>query len=139
MMEATKPCPFGNSMNIVCIGLGNATLGHKQYGPDGKVVSETPAKWEPDPEGGCVAVWTMDAETKEITGPADVFGDWDAAGYLGRVLERIKPGRKINVPDLKKIFKSADDDGIDLCDYCKDGPCWCCDDCIVRQWKEGGG
>ena len=45
-------------MSIVCIGIGDATMGRRTLGPNGEVVSETKAHWESNPQGGSVAVWT---------------------------------------------------------------------------------
>jgi hypothetical protein len=64
--------------------------------------------------------------------PALIFGDWDAANYLAKVVELIRPNRQINIPDLEALIRAAYKDGFDLCQYCPDCNCR---DCIVNEWK----
>lgn len=52
-------------MSIICIAKGTATIGLTTRGADGQIISQTPARWEHDPDGGCVALWTMNPETEE--------------------------------------------------------------------------
>ena len=52
-------------MSIICIAKGTATIGRTTRGADGQIISQTPARWEHDPDGGCVALWTMNPETEE--------------------------------------------------------------------------
>ena len=66
-----------------------------------------------------------------------VYGDFAAAEYLGKILEKLNPQRQINFPDFKGIVKVALRNGIDFCDYCSSTNC--CTDCIVNEWKEGAG
>ena len=103
------------------------------------MVSETPAKFEIDPAGSCVAIVPLNPDTMEPDGPVEIFGDWQAGDYLARVVELIHPNRQINVPDLEAMIRRAAMDGLDLCEYCED--CYMCRDCIVKGWKEdpGGG
>lgn len=118
-------------MGIISIGVGNCTLGRRQTDRDGNVVSETPAKFEVDPEGSCVAIVPLNPDTMEPDGPAEVFGDWQAGDYLARVLELIHPNRQINVPNLEAMVRAAAEDGLDICEYC-----WApyfCQDCIVKE------
>ena len=124
-------------MGIISIGVGTCTLGSRQRDRDGKVVSETPAQWEADQAGGSVAIVPLNPDTMEPDGAAEIYGDWQASSYLGRVLELIHPNRQINVPDLEAMIRRAALDGLDLCDYCKD--CYMCRDCIVKEWKEDPG
>lgn len=119
-------------MGVIGIGVGDATLGHREIGTDGQVIRETPAKWEVNPAGGCVAIWPMNPETMEQDGAAEIFGDWDAAHYLARVVELIHPNRQINVPDLEAMIRVAAKNGFDICDYCPDCNCR---GCIVDEWK----
>lgn len=65
--------------------------------------------------------------------PAEVYGDWDAAAYLRRVVELIHPNRQINIPDLEAMIRAATKAGEDICTYCPDCNCR---DCIVNEWKE---
>lgn len=60
-------------MAIVGIGIGTCTLGRRQVDKDGNLVKETKASWEPDPSGGSVAIWPIDPETNEASGPARDF------------------------------------------------------------------
>ena len=85
-------------MSIICIAKGTATMGLTTRGADGKIISQTPARWEHDPDGGCVALWTMNPETEEQEAPARIYGDWQASEYLGDVLAELKPRRKVNLP-----------------------------------------
>lgn len=62
-------------MGLISIGVGTCTLGRKQVDRDGNVVSETPAKFEVDPAGSCVAIVPLNQDTMEPDGPAEVFGD----------------------------------------------------------------
>ena len=57
-------------MSIICIAKGTATIGLTTRGADGQIISQTPARWEHDPDGGCVALWTMNPETEEQEAPA---------------------------------------------------------------------
>lgn len=89
-------------MSIICIAKGTATIGMTTRGADGKIISQTPARWEHDPDGGCVALWTMNPETEEQEAPARIYGDWQASEYLGDVLAELKPRRKVNLPDSRQ-------------------------------------
>lgn len=89
--------------------------------------------WDVDPAGGSVAIWPMDPEKMEPSGPAEVYGDWDAAAYLRRVVELIHPNRQINIPNLEAMIRAAAKDGVDICTYCPD---YNCRGCIVNEWKE---
>ena len=83
--------------------------------------------------GGSVAIWPMDPEKMEPSGQAEVYGDWDAAAYLCRVVELIHPNRQINIPNLEAMIRAAAKDGVDICTYCPD---YNCRGCIVNEWKE---
>jgi hypothetical protein len=72
----------------------------------------------------------------EPNGAAEVYGDWEAAQYLSRVVQLIHPNRKINIPDLEAMIRGAKKDGFDICDYCPDLNCR---DCIVKEWKNDTG
>ena len=124
-------------MGIISIGVGTCTLGRRQRDRDGKVVSETPAQWEDDQAGGSVAIVPLNPDTMEPDGAAEIYGDWQASSYLGRVLELIHPNRQIDVPNLAAMVRAAAEDGLDLCEYCQ-AP-YMCRDCIVKEWKEDPG
>ena len=104
-------------MSIICIAKGTATIGLTTRGADGKIISQTPARWEHDPDGGCVALWTMNPETEEQEAPARIYGDWQASEYL---------------PDFPAIVRAAMADGMDICVYCQS---FGCNECIVNEWK----
>lgn len=87
---------------------------------------------EHDPDGGCVALWTMNPETEEQEAPARLYGDWQASEYLGDVLAELKPRRKVNLPDFPAIVRAAMADGMDICVYCQS---FDCNECIVNEWK----
>lgn len=122
-------------MGMIFVGIGNARLGVTRKDTAGNIVSQTEAHWEPDDGGGCVAIGRMNPETMEPQKEdVDFFGDWDAAAWLGRVLELVHPNRHINVPDLPGMIKKAAEAGVDVCEYCQTCNCG---DCIVKSWKEG--
>lgn len=126
-------------MSALFIGRGDCQLGRTKTDAAGNVIEQTGEKWEPNAEGGCVAICDMDPDKMETTGAAEVFGDWDAAHFLARVLEKLGPGRPVNVPDFRAILKAAMDDGADedfFCDYCQRYGGYDCRDCIVTEWKE---
>ena len=87
-------------MSIICIAKGTATIGLTTRGADGKIISQTPARWEHDPDGGCVALWTMNPETEEQEAPARIYGDWQASEYLGakRVTVTAPQGEPAGLP-----------------------------------------
>ena len=119
-------------MSIICIAKGTATIGLTTRGADGQIISQTPARWEHDPDGGCVAIWTMNPETEEQEAPARIYGDWQASEYLGDILAELKPRRKVNLPDFQAIVRAAMADGMDICVYCQS---FDCNECIVNEWK----
>ena len=112
-------------MGVIGIGVGTATMGRICRDKDGNITEQSTARWDADPAGGSVAIWPMDPEKMEPSGPAEVYGNWDAAAYLRRVVDLIQPNRQ--------IIRAAAKDGVDICTYCADCNCW---DCIVSKWKE---
>jgi len=121
-------------MSLLIIGRGDANLGRVERDADGNVTKRINASWEPSPDGGSVAICKVDPDTMEPVGAAEVYGDWDAATYLTRVLELLGPGRPINIPDMAVIIKGAIREGFDPCDHCnRFAPC---QDCIITEWRE---
>lgn len=123
-------------MSVIFLAKGICTLGRTQTDKDGNVIASTPAQFAINDAGGSVAVGLLDPETMQPAEPVTgIFGDYDAAGYLGAVMELLKPARRINIPDLKAIVQAAYlEDGNDLlCDYCKSMNC---PNCIIREWKD---
>ena len=123
-------------MSIVYIAKGTCHLGRTTRDKDGKVTESIPAHFNIEDPGNCVAVGYMDADRMVPEGAVEgVYGDWDAAGYLGMALQLLKPDRTPNIPDIKKIVQKAytEDGSTLLCDYCSD---LMCDRCIVREWRD---
>ena len=79
-------------MSIICIAKGTATIGMTTRGADGKIISQTPARWEHDPDGGCVALWTMNPETEEQEAPARIYGDWHGSPRIASISARPRVG-----------------------------------------------
>ena len=92
-------------------GVGTAKMGRICKDKAGNVTEQSTARWDADPTGGSVAIWPMDPEKMEPSGPAEVYGDWDAAAYLRRVVELIHPNRQINIPDLEAMIRAAERPG----------------------------
>lgn len=123
-------------MSMIFLGKGHCRLGATKKDRGGNVVESTRAQFVFDETGGSVVIGKMDPETDGIDEESvSIYGDWDAAGYLNKVLELLKPRRKVNIPDFQAIIRAAYiEDGNDLvCDYCKSVNC---QDCIVKEWKE---
>lgn len=118
---------------MIFIEKGNFYLGHCTKDGKGNIIEQNGPKFEPDDNGGSVIVGKLDSETREQVGEADIFGDFNATGYLKKVLELLAPKRVIDIPNFKGIFVSASKDNVDLCDYCEELHC---DNCIVSEWKE---
>lgn len=120
-------------MSPLIIERGKCTLGRTERDSTGNIVQKSAAKWEPDPEGGSVAIYKADPDTMEPMGAAEIFGDWDAAAYLPRVLALLGHGRPVNIPDIAAIIKGAIWEGFDPCNHCQG--IGLCGDCIVNKWK----
>lgn len=120
-------------MGVIGLGVGDAIMGRTRRDENGNIMEQSAARWDANPAGGSVAIWPMDPEKMEPSGPAEVYGDWDAARYLARVVDLIHPNRQINIPDLEAMIRAAAKDGVDICTYCPD---YNCRDCIVNEWKE---
>lgn len=90
------------------------------------------ATFEVDENGSTVGFGKIDTDTMKIVGKMTVFGDWQAAQYLERILKELNPKRKINIPHFKEMILKANKDNCDICDYCDDLDCR---DCIVYEWK----
>ncbi|MCI8844527.1 MAG: hypothetical protein HFF08_10525 [Oscillospiraceae bacterium] len=126
-------------MNAIFIGRGNFYLGMTKVDEADNVVERTEPNWEPNAEGGCVAICDLDPDKMEPVGKAEVFGYWDAAHYLAVVLEKLGTGRPVNIPDFRAILAGyVDDTGENsiFCEYCNRSGCDC-RDCIVKEWMDG--
>lgn len=122
-------------MSMIFLATGRATMGINRRDKDGNIIESVPARFEFENGGPCVAVGELDPETMEVKGNVDLFGDWQAAGYLETAMEKLKPTRTANIPDFKAMFQAAYKDRADLCDYCHNLNIRC-QDCIVQEWKE---
>ena len=125
-------------MGALFIGRGDCQLGLTRKDAAGNAVEKTGAKWEPNADGGCVAICEMDPDKMEPVGAAEVYGDGGAAHYLARVLKKLGPGRTVNVPDFRSILKKSIDDGQGedyFCDFCERHG-YSCRKCIVEEWIE---
>ena len=93
---------------MLFIAKGNVSLGTKKTDADGNIVDQTNATFSTDENGCCVAVGEFDEEATELNlNIHSIHGDWDAAGYLGAILEALKPKRQVNLPDFKSHFRSG--------------------------------
>lgn len=126
-------------MSIIFLAKGTATIGMTTRDAAGNVTSHTPAQftWDDTGKGGSVAIGELDPETLQPKEPiTGLYGDWDAAGYLAKAMELLKPRRQVNIPDFKALIQAAiETDNIDICDYCPRAG-YDCRDCIVTEWKE---
>ena len=121
-------------MSLIFLAKGHAHMGITEMDKDGNVIKSTPAHFEYADDGPCVAVGELDPETMEVKGNADLYGDWDAAGYLAETMKRLKPGRQVNIPDFEIIVRRIKKyERIDICEHC---PLLNCRDCIVKAWEE---
>jgi hypothetical protein len=118
---------------MIFLEKGNLYLGHRIFDNNGNVIEQTEPKFESDDSGTCVIVGVLDSKTKKQVGKADIFGDFNATGYLKKVLELLAPERTIDIPNFKRIFAAAFNDDVNLCDYCNE---FQCNNCIVSKWKE---
>lgn len=123
-------------MSVFFMARGTCKMGICKRDKDGNIVESTPAQFTFDGTGGSVAIGALDPETMQPSGTIEhLYGDWDAAGYLAKALELLKPNRQINIPDFKAMFQAAYKDGTDLCDHCR-SLSLSCEDCVVKEWKE---
>ena len=114
-------------MGVIGIGVGTAKMGRICKDKAGNVTEQSTARWDADPTGGSVAIWPMDPEKMEPSGPAEVYGDWDAAGGT----DPPKPADQHTGPGGHDPSRRKA--GEDICTYCPD---YNCRDCIVNEWKE---
>lgn len=120
---------------MLFIAKGNVQLGQNKVDADGNIISHTGGTFSTDENGSCVAIGEVDEDAPELKLSIDsIYGDFAAAEYLGKILEKLNPQRQTNLPDFKGIFKTAFNSGIDFCDYCSSTNY--CTDCIVNEWKE---
>ena len=122
---------------MIFLAKGRCWLGQCTKDRDGNVVTETKARFEADPEGGCIAVGTLDDESMEQIGDAEIFGDYDHWGFLNRALQLLTPTRPGNMPDFREIFenmyKENPSEGCAFRPYCDR---ILCADCVCWNWIE---
>lgn len=125
-------------MNAIFLAKGTAMMGMTTRDAQGNV-THRPPQFKTGEHGGCIAIGELDMETGKIMEPIEsIYGDYDAAGYLSKVLEMLKPDRPINIPDIKGIVLALERDNVDFCDYCEDAG-YKCRDCILSQWRDEDG
>lgn len=122
---------------MIFLAKGHCWLGQRNIDRDGNVVTETKARFESDPDGGCIAVGTLDDDSMEQTGDAEIFGDYDHWGFLNCVFQKLAPTRPGNMPDFREIFEkmyeeqhSAECAFRPYCDRVR------CSDCVCWDWIE---
>lgn len=121
-------------MDMIFLVQGHCHLGVSKMDKDGNITDHQAAQFVSDEKGPCIAIGTMDADTMKQTGNVSIFGDYDAEGYLGHVLELLSPTtRQSNLPNIKAIVKNLENAGHDVCDFCPTDKCW---NCAVRDWKD---
>lgn len=126
-------------MSALFMAVGICRMGQTTRDGEGNIIKQTPPSFEPDPKGGSVIIGRIkfNDDGIERDGPADVFGDWDAAGYLAQVMEILQPSRRPNIPDFKSIIKSMVKEDFDAdCPFPEHCNSANCRDCIVTQWIE---
>lgn len=126
-------------MSALFMATATVRLGQTTRDKDGNVIKHTPPACEFDPKGGSVVVGKLKItdDGMEPDGPADVFGDWDAAGYLRQALEIIKPSRRHNIPNFEGIVKDMVAKSYDKdCPFLEHCGSVFCRDCVVTQWIE---
>lgn len=126
-------------MSAIFLAKGTAMIGMTTTDAQGNVTSHRPPQFKIDGKGSCIAIGELDTETMKVVEPvSNVYGDYDAAGYLAKILELLKPDRPINIPDIKGIVLALERENVDICDYCEDNG-YMCRDCIVSQWRDADG
>lgn len=87
---------------MIFIEKGNFYLGYRTIDDNGNLIQYRP-KFKPNNNGNCVVVGMLDPKTKEQVGEPDVFTDFNAKGYLTKILELLSPEKnkywnmKINI------------------------------------------
>lgn len=119
-------------MSMIFLATGNCYLGRKDIDKYGKIIKEIPPRFENDDNGSCVVIGKLNPDTMEQIGVADIFGDFNASGYLNKALKLLNPQRDIDIPNFKAIVCSMLHDNIDICDNCFEMNC---KNCIVSEWK----
>lgn len=118
---------------------GTYTMGMIERHNDGTAESNPP-NFRIHDGGGSVAVGVVNLATMDQAKPLDLFGDFDAAGFLGKAYQELyglASLRKPNIPDLKAVFTSVGKNSRSDCPLMD----WCnkrCQDCIFHQWMEEG-
>lgn len=127
-------------MGAIFIATATVRMGQTTRDGEGNIVKHIPPSCEYDPEGSSVIVGPIRVTDDGIeqAGPAEVFGNWDAAGYLAHIMEALKPSRPVNIPDFRKITQSMAPKGVwrgecPFLDHCDSTQCR---DCIVMKWVE---
>lgn len=114
---------------------GTYTFGRVTQHKDG-TKEHIPAKFTPSDSGGCVLVAKVSLATMDSVAPASLFGDYQAAEYLGEALDLIAPSRRPDVPNLENVFKNVGKkrEECPLLEYCSNF----CYDCKLHEWMTEG-
>ena len=76
-------------MGVIGIGVGTAKMGRICRDKDGNITEQSTARWDADQAGGSVAIWPMDPEKMEPSGPAEDYGKtWACYAYPPAHIDR---------------------------------------------------
>ena len=130
--------PTERNINAVLVQRGNYYFGRTMTNTEGAIVSADPPRWEPDADGGGVAICAYDTETDTPIGEADLFPWWDTQGIDGHIRGILALTRR-NFPSPEELYTWAKDheNSFELCDICE-GACagYDCGVCPVHTLKE---
>lgn len=122
---------------MIFLQRGHFFLGRTTRDRNGEIVEQHPQHFDPDPEGPCVVVGILNDETMEQEGSAELYGDYDAAGYLGKVLALMGHTRESTLPDFESIIRKMQEckrnEDCCLMSYCERPSCR---GCVVKTWIE---
>ena len=106
-------------MKPIMIDRGTYQIGRTTTNEKGEVISETPPKWENDPDGGCVLLGEFNEEKNSVD-DGSIYGTFMATNIMEDVFQRLGINADAqNMPPLIAIWKAAKEDGVDMCrDYC---------------------
>lgn len=131
---------------MVFLVKGHAFMGRRARDASGNIYIDEPAHFDPDDEGPCVAVGTINTATMEIQEPVEPYGDYEPADFLAKALQLLpEPIRTGNIPDFEAMIKKqAKSYGHPQCPFFEECDRPRCQDCIVGRWvdeatEEGSG
>lgn len=86
---------------MIFIEKGDFYLGHSTKDGNGNIIQQNGPEFEPDDNGSSVIVGKLDSETRKQVGKPDVFTDFNAKGYLTKILELLSAKKILIFPNLK--------------------------------------